>query len=122
MLRNTYWTCIALTAVTLGISGLARAALEIVEEAYELSLTQVLIPADERGSVVIRACDTCASLRLQVDARTMYYLAYRTPPVSLAEMNRVLANVSDRRNTSVFVMYEPESLVVTRIVLGLADR
>lgn len=107
---------------TLSLSTPARAVLETVEEAYELSLLQVRMPASSGDSVVIRTCATCEPIRLRVDAQTTYRLAYNKPPVSLAEMNSFIGAVADRQKTAVAVFYDPESLVVTRIILATQGR
>jgi hypothetical protein len=110
------------SVVTLSLSTPAGAVLETVEEAYELTLLQVRMPASSADSVVIRTCATCEPVRLRVNAQTTYRLAYGEAPVSLAEMNSFIGAIADRQDTAVAVFYEPESLVVTRIVLATRGR
>lgn len=110
------------SVVTLSLSTPAGAVLETIEQAYELTLLQVRMPGSSADSVVIRTCATCDPVRLRVNAQTTYRLAYREPPVSLAEMNSFIGAVADRQKTAVAVFYDPESLVVTRIILATQDR
>jgi hypothetical protein len=107
---------------TLSLSTPARAVLETIEEAYELALLQVRMPASSGDSVVIRKCGTCEPVRLRTNANTTYHVGHGTPPVPLAEMNRTIASITDRDSAAIVVFYEPESLVVTRVMLSFASR
>ncbi len=111
-----------LAVLTLAFAGLAQARLERIEEAYELALTQVSLPAHAAGRVTITACAGCDTVHLPVDARTSYHLGIGAPGVTLQELTDAVYAVSDRSKTPIYVMYQPESLVVTRIILDTASR
>ncbi len=113
---------ITLAALTLAFTGLAQASMKALEEAYELDLTQVSLPAHTADKVTLKECDDCFTVQLSVDARTSYHVGMRTAGVTLLELNDAVSRISDRENTPIYVMYEPESLVVTRIILGTASR
>ncbi len=113
-----------LAVLTLAFAGLAQAGMKALEEAYELNLTQVILPAHEADQVAFKACADCFTVQLSVDYRTSYHVGMRSAAVTLRELTDFVDAVrdSDRENTPVYVMYEPESLVVTRIILGTASR
>ena len=113
---------IALAALTLAFAGLAQAKLDRIEEAYELDLTQVILPAHSADRVTLKQCEDCFTVQLSVDAGTSYHVGMRSPGITLQTLIAAADAVSDRENTLVYVMYEPESLVVTRIILSTASR
>ena len=113
---------ITLAVLTLAFTGLAQAKLDRIEESYELDLTQVSLPAHAADQVTLKACEDCFTVQLTVDARTSYHVGMKTAGVTLLELTDAAAKVSDRENALVYVMYRPESLVVTRIILSAASR
>ncbi len=113
---------ITLAVLTLAFTGLAQATLDRIEESYELDLTQVILPAHAADRVTLKECADCFTVQLPVNARTRYHLGTRSAGVTLLELTATAAGVRDRENTPVYVMYEPESLVVTRIILDTASR
>jgi hypothetical protein len=113
---------IALAALTLAFAGLAQAKLDRIEEAYELDLTQVILPAHSADRVTLKQCEDCFTVQLQADDGTSYHIGLRSPAVTLQTLIAAADAVSDREHTPIYVMYRPESLVVTRIILGSASR
>ncbi len=113
---------IALAALTLAFAGLAQANMKRIEEAYELDLTQVMLPAHTADRVTLKQCADCYTVQLKVDAQTSYHIGMRSAAVTLQTLTAAADAVSDREHTPVYVMYRPESLVVTRIILGSASR
>ena len=111
-----------LAVLTLAFAGLAQAGMKSIEEAYELDLTQVILPAHEADQVALKACPDCFTVQLSVNYDTSYHVGMRSAAVTLQTLTAAADAVSDRENTPVYVMYEPESLVVTRIILGTASR
>ena len=103
---------VVLTVVSLP----AWAALDALEQAYELGLNQVRLPAHSASQVVVRSCADCAPVLLPVSTETRYYLKYGQPAVAL---DKFLAEAASRpRDGLVTVFYKPEDGSVTRIVLG----
>ncbi len=113
---------IALALLTLAFAGLAQARLERIEDAYELDLSQVSLPAHAADRVMVKPCADCFTVQLQINAQTSYHLGIGSAGVTLQALTDAVAAVSDRRNTLIYVMYQPESLVVTRIILDAASR
>ena len=113
---------ITLAALTLAFAGLAQAGMRTIEEAYELDLTQVMLPAHEADWVTLKECADCFTVQLSVDYRTSYHVGMRSTGVTLQTLIAAADAVSNREDTPIYVMYQPESLVVTRIILGTASR
>ena len=97
------------------LPGLALAALDRIEEAFELDLTQVTLPAHQASQVVIRECGSCDLQIFQVDGYTSYFI--RSQPVTLAVLLDAAQSVSDRENTLVVVNYSTATEIVTKIRL-----
>ena len=110
---------IMLAVLTLAFASLAQAKLERLEKSFELQLTQISWPAHATGKVTIKPCAACDTVRLRVTDATSYHIGARTPGVTLQEL---IDAVRDQPNTAVGVFYQPESLVVTRIILATASR
>ncbi len=113
---------ITLAVLTLALTGLAQAIMKRIEEAYELDLTQVMLPAHTADRVTLKACEDCFTVQLPVDAGTSYHVGMRSAGVTLQTLIAAADAVSNREDTPIYVMYQPESLVVTRIILGSASR
>lgn len=115
MIRKTFLALI----LSVTLFGTAEAALVALERDFELALNQVTLPRSSAGQVVVRQCGDCDPEVLRVDANTRYFLG-SNKPASLAELRAAADAVRDPKRTGVYVFYEPETGVVTRIVLDLA--
>jgi hypothetical protein len=79
-----------------------------IEEGAEASLIDIALESDVAGRILIRACDYCKLLTLRVDANTVVMRGGERVDLQVAV---------DRRAEGGTVFYDPETLVVTRIVL-----
>ena len=95
----------------------AAAALRKIEQAYELDLAQVTLPAVAGRSLTLRRCASCAPELLRLDAQAMFQVLPGTGSVSLDTLRREAARLSHRPRTSLFVYFDPRSAIVRRIVL-----
>ena len=102
----------------LGLALSAGAALAPLEQAYELGLNEVTLPAHSASQVVIRRCAECEVETLPVNASTTYFVGSKRS-ANLADF-RAVAEQARPDSTAVYVFYKPETGVVTRIVLSLA--
>ena len=99
--------CAALLAASASFAGEPR-PLRSIEEAAEASLLDIALDSDVAGRILIRACDSCKVLTLRVDANT----------IVLRDRQRSDLRVAlDRRAEGATVVYDPDKLVVKRIVL-----
>lgn len=93
----------------------AGAALVIDEEALELDISAVRLPADTSGEIVIRECAAmeCETTRLAVDQFTTYHLGFTAGSTTLDGLKRAAA----AEDQAIYIFYRAETETVTRIVL-----
>jgi hypothetical protein len=107
-----------LAVIALAWAGSAQGALERIEEAYELTLQQVRLPAHAAGQVVVSKCATCEVIVLRVDGATSYHVGNAASAVSLSDLLAAVDLLEHTQVEPILVFYQPENKVVTRIVLG----
>lgn len=117
-MRVSFTRRLVAVAVLLAAAGIADAALRTVEEAYELGLAQVTLPATETGQLAVRRCRGCKTEILQVNAATRYFIRPSAAPVALAETRKAAAKAAGRPKASVYVYYDPKTRTVRRLVLA----
>ncbi len=105
-------TCISLLALPMA---LAQTAMVFLEDSYELDPDLVTLPRLDSGQVSFRECRTCDSISLRVDHNTNYHIGIDTPGVTRADLYEA-ASGDDARG--IYVFFEPESQLATRIVLS----
>jgi hypothetical protein len=117
---------LATVVLSLGLLGNAFAfrVLEQVENAYELSLAQVELPADAGGALSFKVCDTCRTSVHQVTRATQYFL--NGTAVTLDGLSSAAADIRKTPNgedrTLVAVYVDIESQRVTRVAMHQANR
>jgi hypothetical protein len=114
-MNRSFWIAFA-AAAALWSTG-AQSTVKNVENAYEITVSQMLLPDAANGQVIIRRCSSCAAVLLRTDAATAYQLGARFKPVSLADFR---AAAKKDGNQMVVVYYRLDSKVVTRMVLAVA--
>lgn len=111
----------ALTALLLLACSLpAAATLRTIEQAYELSRSEVRLPGKPDGGLTVRPCPTCKPVVLRVTTATAWFIAPQTrkaagQPAVLAAFKASATNP----RTLVYVYYEPQTRRVNRIVLDV---
>lgn len=110
--------CLA-ALLAIAAMGPAMAALQAIEQAYELRLDQVTLPGSPGGRLVVRRCAGCAPVLLQVTATTQYYISSQPTAVSLQELLDA-AESSPLRKSLLNVFYDPATRRVTRLRLERA--
>ncbi|MAF83776.1 MAG: hypothetical protein QGG54_17190 [Gammaproteobacteria bacterium] len=96
----------------------AHAALEVIEEAYELNSTQILHwPLRAGDSFVIQPCVDCGARTLRVSDETRYATGFNTALISLSDLLRVKSQSLNTENHLIIVFFQPNDLLVTRIIL-----
>jgi hypothetical protein len=99
----------------------AQATLKAIQEAFELSLDQVVLPANDTGQLVVHRCAGCKPETLRVAADTQYFIRPATRPVSLDDARKAAGKAAGRRQASAYVYYDPKTRTVRRLVLDLAQ-
>jgi hypothetical protein len=115
MIRN-----LLIAALLLGTVQTAAAyrVIEAVENAYELSLTNIEMPLSAEGSVNFRTCAGCRTNVRRVTAETRYFLNKRE--LSYSEFVTAVKDIRARNgadSTLVALFYNLQSELVTRITL-----
>jgi hypothetical protein len=101
------------------VSEPARAALQAVEQAFELQLQQVTLPGRSGGSLVVRRCVDCAPVSLQVTQATACFLSPGRTAVSLQGLLDAI-EATPRQKVLITVFYDPATRRVTRLMLDRA--
>ncbi len=114
-MNRSFWIALAATAA-LWSAG-AQSALRNIENAYEIKVSQMLLPDSPTGQVIIRQCSSCKAVLLGTNASTTYQIGLRSPPVPMAQFR---AEAQKDGNRLVVVFYGIDSKVVTRMVLAVA--
>lgn len=107
---------VLLTAFLIFTGGIASAALELLEEAYEVSRDDITLPAHAAGIVVIRHCTGCEPIVHNVDRNTVYLIDQS--PVVLADLQ---AATKAKAGTMLYVFYSTKTGTVTRIQLDTSE-
>lgn len=98
----------------------AAATLRTIEQAHELTRSQVQLPDKPEGSLTVRPCPTCKPVILRVTTATAWFIA--PGAVKAAGQPAVLAAFKASAinpQTLVYVYYEPQTRRVKRIVLDV---
>jgi hypothetical protein len=111
---------IVLATALLFASAGTKGALKAIEQAYELSLSQVSLPSSVPAGLLIRPCAGCKPETLRITGDTRFFIGPATAPVSLADVRKAASNATDRRHSLVFVYYDPKSRNVRRLILSTA--
>ena len=101
--------CLALPA--------AHAALDRIEEAYEVAPGDVRIPAYNNGRLTVSPCEGCDEVALRASVFTRYFAGSPRLQVSRAELIEAASSSTVQANGIVYVFFNPETLEVTRVVL-----
>jgi hypothetical protein len=101
------------------VSEPALAALQAVEQAFELQLDQVTLPGRTGGSLLVRRCPDCAPVSLQVTPATACFVSPGRTAVSLQGLLDAI-EATPRQEALISVFYDPATRRVTRLVLNRA--
>lgn len=112
---------VVMAALFLGVTLPAGATLRTIEQAYELTRTQVQLPGSPEGGLTVRPCPTCPPVVLRVTVATTWFdrPGSRQPAGQKAVLAAYRAAAA-RPGTLVYVYYEPQTRRVKRIVLDTA--
>lgn len=120
--RNLVLLLVMMPAITFIGFNTARAALEIVEEAFEVTPRQIEWPTYDEGRLVVRPCSGCEAVALTVSDQTGYYDGFNSPRLSRQELIRKATSGGNFQNSMVYLFYRPEDRQVTRVVLDQGPR
>jgi hypothetical protein len=109
-----------LAALLLGAALPAAATLRTIEQAYELTRSQVQLPAKPEGTLTVRPCPECGLVVLRVTTATKWYSRPGTQePAGHAAVLAAFRASAASPGTLVYVYYEPQTRRVKRVVLDV---
>ena len=88
-----------------------------VTRASEVMLSEFRLPASANGIASFKPCGACEMNTVSVSADTRYRL--NDQAVSLPDMRRSLASVTNRNRKTVLIMHHLESDLITQISIKL---
>ena len=108
---------LTITALLLALALPAAADMAVVQQAYEVALSDLRLPRAEGGTIAFKECDDCGYKRLRVSAGTTYRINGQSTPLSRFRL--ALREVADRDDEAVTVLHHLELNVVTDISVNL---
>ena len=108
---------VLIAAIALSLALPVTTQADIVQEAYEVALSNVRLPRSPNGTIAFKECDRCEYAVLRVGADTLYRLNGK--PVRLVKFREALASVQDRDGEAVTVLHHLERNQVTEVSVNL---
>ena len=108
---------VLISALLLSLAFNVNADMVVVEQAYEVALSDLRIPRNHAGTIAFKECDSCDYVMKRVNADTQYRLNGRS--ISLEKFRSALARVQDRDDQPVTVLHHLESDRVSAIAVNL---
>ncbi|MCZ6718485.1 MAG: hypothetical protein O6944_04955 [Gammaproteobacteria bacterium] len=102
-----------LVLVLLGLSLSAVAGFTTITEAYEVAVSDLRLPLNERGTLTFRQCVDCEAQTVRVTHGTRFVINGHS--VKLKDFRKSLSRVSNRADESVIVLHHLESNTVTSV-------
>ena len=116
MMRAIITVALALTMS----NAFAVRTVEVLEEAYELMLGDIVMPSGAAGTAVFRPCAECDSVGMAVSAQTRYFFGGRE--ATLPEFLRLVEELrqTPRGNAEAFVglFYDQQANRITRLTVS----
>ena len=110
-------TKLSIVAALLCLALPAGAEFTTVQEAYEISLSDLRLPLDESGTIPLKECEFCDYVPVRVGADTKYTLNGKAMP--LKDFREALALVESRDDQPVTVLRHVERNQVTAVFVNL---
>lgn len=118
--NNVLVAMMMLAVILLAWNRAANAALQLIEQTYEIDSTQIeRWPLADDGTLILKPCDACESVILNVDPNTRYLTNFRGNAISLEELLQLKTLIRGREGTNAYVFYSVEDNLVTRLVLDV---
>ena len=108
---------VLISLVLLSLALPAAADLRIVQNAYEIALSDLRLPRAEGGTIAFKECGTCDYVRLRVAADTRYQINGKAVP--LDKFREAMAEVGDPGREAVTVLHHLKRNQVTAVSVNL---
>jgi hypothetical protein len=89
----------------------------VVQQAYEVALSDLRLPRAEGGTIAFKECEKCDYLRLRVSASTTYRINGQAVP--LPRFRTAMRDVADSKNQAVTVLHHLRLNQVTDVSVNL---
>jgi hypothetical protein len=97
-----------------------NAALQLIEQAYEVDSTQIeRWPLADDGNLILKPCETCDSVILSVDGNTRYLTSFGGNAIPLEALLQLKSLIRGRKGTYAYIFYTAEDNLVTRLILDV---
>lgn len=106
-----------LLALAALLAGSAQATLKAVDEALELALGAVVLPATEGAPFTARRCAGCKPEVMATTVETRYFVWPGRASVPLADLRKAATKASARPSALIYVYYDPRTRAIRRLVL-----
>ena len=108
---------VLIAAVALLLALPVAAQTDIVEQAYEVALSDMRLPRVPNGTIAFKECDRCDYNVMRVGGDTRYRLNGKL--TRLVKFREALATVQDRDSKAVTVLHNIERDQVTEVSVNL---
>ncbi|MCO4812062.1 MAG: hypothetical protein KC572_10695 [Gammaproteobacteria bacterium] len=108
---------VLISLVLLSLALPAAADMRIVQNAYEIALSDLRLPRAEGGTIAFKECGTCDYVRLRVAADTRYQINGKAVP--LDKFREAMAEVGDPGREAVTVLHHLKRNQVTAVSVNL---
>lgn len=108
---------ILVTTLLLSLALPAAADSTIVQDAFEVALSDLRLPQHESGTIAFKECRSCDFVTRRVGADTRYSLNGKS--VKLSHFRAALARVTERSSEAITVIHHLERNQVTAVLVNL---
>ena len=98
-----------------GLAQVATAAPPAIQEAYEVRVKNLTLPANEFGSVILRECDDCDPVTLRAEGDTRYVFDGRV--MTLQKFRAAVLSMNDRDEAVGTVIYRLKDNRVLQVLV-----
>ena len=105
------------SAALLALSMPAAAEFRTIQQAYEVDLSNLRLPAAEAGTIAFKACDECATKTKRVGDFTRWVLNGQT--LSFGEFLEGVNAIANPEDAYVTVVHHLEDDRITKVAVGI---
>ena len=95
----------------------ASADITVIEDAYEVALSQVRLPRNENGTIAFKKCSSCEFVTKRVNGNTQYQLNGKAIP--LPKFREAVSAAAGQSDQAATVFHHLKSDQVTKISVYL---
>lgn len=108
---------VLISALILSLTIPAIAESAVIEEAYEVALSDLRLPRNEGGTLAFKKCDECEFVTLRVNGGTQYRLNGKA--IALDKFRLALSQINNQNEKAVTVLHNLNRNQVTAVSVYL---